>query len=414
MEYFCDLHTVTVLRMYRNKGRTGYEIVLGFTSDISEYVEFQFYDHCWYWDTPQGYPHQKKHIGRWLGMPHRVGQAIVFWVMNNNGKVIAKSTVIPLEPAEHEVQEVKDRMDDLNKTITEKISDYKNALHEEVTEIPDFDEEELDAQLGFCFDISNKELKGSDNDGLEEDNIPDLDGTSHEVDSSAFDKFLGINVNISASDGKSTVIRKVTKRKRDHGNALIGQYNENPILNTALYQVETPDRNIHTYTTNRITEQIWNQVDDDYNVLYKIIGHRKESDAVSKDEGFNTTASGTRKRVVTTKGWMIEVKWETGETSFVKRVEIDDKPAFAWWCRQALKQREAMINKVCKRIRKRSKFGIAIPKDYEEAVILDRLNQNTFWQDATKKEMSKVEVDFHFNEDRIPKDCLPSYIRCKV
>lgn len=50
-----------------------------------------------------------------------------------------------------------------------------------------------------------------------------------------------------------------------------------------------------------------------------------------------------------------------------------------------------MINKVCKRICKRSKFGITIPKDYEEAVILDRLNQNTFWQDATKKEMSKVE-----------------------
>lgn len=260
MEYFCYLHTVTVLGMYCNKGRTRYEIVLGFTLDISEYAEFLFYDHCWYWDTPQGYPHQKKHIGRWLGMQHRVGQAIVFWVMYNNGKVIAKSTVIPLEPTEHEVQEVKDRMDDLNKTITKKISDYKNALHEEVTEVPDFNKEELDAQLGFCFHISNEELKGSDNDGLEEDNIPDLDSTSHEVDSSALDKFLGL---IPASDGKSTVIRKVTKRKHDHDNALIGQYNKNPILNTALYQVETPDRNIHTYTTNRITEQIWNQVDDD-------------------------------------------------------------------------------------------------------------------------------------------------------
>lgn len=234
--------------MYRNKGGTGYEIVLGFTPDISEYVEFQFYDYYWYWDTPQGYPHQKKHIERWLGVAHRVGQAMVFWVMNNIRKVITRSTVIPLEPAEHEVQEAKDRMDDLNKTIiTIKIGDYKNALHEEV---PDFDEEELDAQLGFCFDISNKELKGSDNDGLEEDNIPVLDGTSHEVDSSAFDKFLGINVNIPASDGESTVIGKVTKRKRDHDNALIGQYNENQILNTALYQVETPDGNIHEYTAN--------------------------------------------------------------------------------------------------------------------------------------------------------------------
>ncbi len=419
MEYFCELHTITVPGMYRNKGRTGYEIVFGFTPDISEYVEFEFYDYCWYWDTPQGYPHEKKHIGRWLGVAHRVGQAMVFWVMNANGKVIARSTVVPLEPAEYEVQEVKDRMSDLDKTITSKIGDYRNALHEDVTEVPDLDEDDLDAQLGFCFDLSGGELNGSNNDELQEDDIPESDGSSHEVDSSAFDKFLGIEVNIPATDGESTVIGKVTKRKRDHDNALIGQYNENPILNTALYQVETPDGNIHEYTANRIAEHVWNQVDDDgwdYNVLYDIIGHRKESDAVSKEDGYTTTTSGTRKRVITTKGWLIEVKWESGETSFVplkiikesnaaevaeyaKRVGIDDEPAFAWWCRQALKQKEAMINKVCKRIRKRSKFGIAIPKDYEEAVILDRANRNTMWQDATKKEMSKVEVAFHFNED---------------
>ena len=80
---------------------------------------------------------------------------MVFWVMNTNGKVIARSTVIPLEPAEYEVQEVKDRMSDLDKTITDKIGDYRNALHEDVTAIPEFDKHELDAQLGFCFDKLN-------------------------------------------------------------------------------------------------------------------------------------------------------------------------------------------------------------------------------------------------------------------
>ncbi|GFH56615.1 pol protein [Chaetoceros tenuissimus] len=41
---------------------------------------------------------------------------------------------------------------------------------------------------------------------------------------------------------------------------------------------------------------------------------------------------------------------------------------------------------------------IAILKDYEEAVVLDRANRNTLWQDVIKKEMSKVEVAFHFNQ----------------
>lgn len=131
MEYFCDIHSITVPGMYRNKGNTWYEIVLGITPDISKYVEFLFYDYCWYWDTPQGYPHAKKHIGRWLGVVHRVGQAMVYWVMNNNGKVIARITVISLEPSEYEVQETKQRMTDLDK-----IGDYRNALHEEVTDVP--------------------------------------------------------------------------------------------------------------------------------------------------------------------------------------------------------------------------------------------------------------------------------------
>lgn len=297
-------------------------------------------------------------------------------------------------------------MTDLDNTISNNIGDYRNAINENVTDTPEFGDDELDAQLGFCFDISNEELIGSNNNKLGEDKIPDSDGAVPDVESEAFDKFLGIEVNIPSDDGESTVCGKVTKRKRDHDNSLIGQYNENPILNTALYQVETLDGNIHEYTANRIAEHLWNQADDDgwdFNVMYEIIGHRREDDAVSKEDGFTTTTSGTRKRVITTKGWMIEVKWETGETSFVplkvikesnaadvadyaKRVGIDNEPAFAWWCRQAIKQRDTIVGKVCRRIRKQSKFGIAIPKNYEEAAMLDRDNRNTLWQDAIKKE----------------------------
>jgi hypothetical protein len=36
------------------------------------------------------------------------------------------------------------------------------------------------------------------------------------------------------------------------------------------------------------------------------------------------------------------------------------------------------------------KFGYRIPKDYEEALKLDELNQNTKWKDATITEMSQL------------------------
>ena len=57
-----------------------------------------------------------------------------------------------------------------------------------------------------------------------------------------------------------------------------------------------------------------------------------------------------------------------------------------------------------RRVRKYSKFGIAIPNNYEETVGLDRSNDNTLWQDAIRKEMKNIEVVFKFldNKNKIP------------
>ena len=110
------------------------------------------------------------------------------------------------------------------------------------------------------------------------------------------------------------------------------------------------------------------------------------------------------------------VRWESGDTSYIKLkdiketnpIEIADyaianklekEPAFAWWVRTALKRRDAVISKVSRRVRKKMKFGIYIPENYEEAVIMDKQNGNTLWQDAKKKEMKNVEIAFKFLDD---------------
>lgn len=81
---------------------------------------------------------------------------------------------------------------------------------------------------------------------------------------------------------------------------------------------------------------------------------------------------------------------------YTVRAGYQNEPAFAWWYRTAIKQRDAIINKVSSRVRKHSNFGIAIPNNYQEAAELDRSNNNTLWQDAIKKEMKNVEVAFKF------------------
>ena len=56
-------------------GRTPYEEVTGDTPDISEYLDFDFYDPVYF--IQQTGDDETPRIGRWLGVSHRVGAAIV-------------------------------------------------------------------------------------------------------------------------------------------------------------------------------------------------------------------------------------------------------------------------------------------------------------------------------------------------
>jgi hypothetical protein len=106
------------------------------------------------------------------------------------------------------------------------------------------------------------------------------------------------------------------------------------------------------------------------------------------------------------------VEWKDGSTSWERLADLkesnpveianyavthglDSEPAFAWWVPFTLKHRNRIIAAVNKRYHKRThKFGIEIPKTYEDCVRIDKENGNTYWQDAIRKEMAKVRIAF--------------------
>ena len=101
------------------------------------------------------------------------------------------------------------------------------------------------------------------------------------------------------------VLARVKDCKRNYDGKSTGTSNPNPILSTAVYNVEIPDGKIQEYSANAIATNLWNQVDDDgydYNLLYEIIGHRKNDGAVNIDNGFYESKSGVKRKVMTTKG----------------------------------------------------------------------------------------------------------------
>ena len=74
--------------------RTGYERLTGQTPDISEWLDFTFYDLIWYYnlENPDITDNSRK-LGRWLGISHRIGSDLTYWILTESGKVISCSTV---------------------------------------------------------------------------------------------------------------------------------------------------------------------------------------------------------------------------------------------------------------------------------------------------------------------------------
>ena len=73
-------------------GRPPSEELTGETIDLSKCLDLIFYDPVWYWDTLSAEKGEAL-PGRWLGISHRVGTGMCYWVLNKQRNVISLSTV---------------------------------------------------------------------------------------------------------------------------------------------------------------------------------------------------------------------------------------------------------------------------------------------------------------------------------
>ena len=64
--------------------------VTGETADISEYLDFGFYDEVWFKDNAGLSPSEP---GRWLGVSHRVGRLMFYNILTQRATGISRSTV---------------------------------------------------------------------------------------------------------------------------------------------------------------------------------------------------------------------------------------------------------------------------------------------------------------------------------
>ena len=76
--------------------------------------------------------------------------------------------------------------------------------------------------------------------------------------------------------------------------------------------MQMPDGSTKQYTANAVAENLYFDIDDfghTFTMLSELIGHEKDSTAVSKEESTYSTKANSVRHRPTTKGWRILVEW---------------------------------------------------------------------------------------------------------
>lgn len=205
---------------------------------------------------------------------------------------------------------------------------------------------------------------------------------------------------------------------RDNDGNPVGVADNNPIMDTRMFEVEFLDGHTAAMSANAIAENMFAQVDQEGNrlmLLDEIADFRLTGTAVKPEDAF-LEHEGRRHRKKTTVGAEVLMRWKDGSETWTKLKDVkeafpvemaeyavsnklDKLPQFIWWVPHVIKKRAAIVKKVKSKYWDRTtKFGIKIPKTVLEAKKFDQENGNTLWWDAICQEMANVRVAFEESE----------------
>jgi Reverse transcriptase (RNA-dependent DNA polymerase) len=382
-KYAADVCSCLALPM--NNHRSGVEIITGNTPDISQFLYFDFYQVVHYLDELSPFPQDKEQLGRWLGPAHSTGQALCYWVINTNGNVLAQSTVQP----------VKDNNVLYNLRLQRAIRD-------------------MDAQIAHCL-----------GPGEQMDDDIEMGETCPRyiisMDETAQQMLLGARVQMPA--GMNALARQLSPfgtiicTVPATSQAFEGSHC-NAIEAETVYKVKFDDGSIDQFSENAIAASLYDEASGSGtkpHFIDTILEHAWVAHGNPQSRG----------------QWFFEVLWDNGLVTWeslqhMKRIDmtavadyavdnnLQGKEQFGGWVRTSTRCKQRIISKIMRRQSfNQFKYGVELPRNMEEAIMLNRKNNNTLWQQAVKKEMDNVMVAFQALEghERIPQGYKPITVR---
>ena len=401
------VRSLTALDIYGLDGQVPETVLKGETADISAAALFGWYEWVYFRDTSIPFPEDNMVLGRDLGPAIDIGPAMSRKILKQNGQTVVRSTVRSLTDDERKDENEKAKRKAFDANVHKVLGD--SFKYKDFQDDPDMSE----------IDTPTYETYEDDDDGAIPP-VPDID----DVDPDTHDRYVGAEVELSIGD--KVMSGKVRNRKREVDGTLKGTAHSNPILDTRTYDVEFPDGQVAEYSANVIAENMYAQCDiegNQYLLLDEIIDWRKDDTAVKIEDKYVTSHNGNRHYRKTTKGWELCGLWKDGSTSWARLADLKEsnpievaefavandlheEAAFAWWVPRVLAKRNRIMSAVNRRYsknrsyHKRShKYGIEVPKTFDDCVRLDQQNGNTLWQDAVRLEMKKARVAFRVLDD---------------
>ena len=415
IDYVVDTMNTTVNYSKYSNGRVPLEIVTGITPDISEYLDFTFYGWV-YFRTDGGLGTNE--IGRWLGVSHRVGPMMTYWILPRSGIPVSTDTVQQVTNAEMQTTIVKEQMTRWTAEVARILDAQAGHINWGKHEIPhqmmfDLEAEDEEFTRNFSMQINPDTLDDADLEGTEKLQ-DDLDAPDY------------VNMEVGMRRGQEGELQNATvcRRLEDSEGRPMGVASRNPLLDTRQYEVEYEDGSKETFAANILAENLLAQVDEHghkHRMMEEISEYRKGKDAIEKEDGYIITSNGTRRKRWTTKGWELHVIWKDGSSNWISLKDmkesfpievadyakdngIEEEPAFAWWVPHVRRKRNALIQKIKSKYWERThKYGIRIPRTIKEALEIDKENNDTMWHDAIKLEMKNNRVAFEEYEGDISK-----------
>lgn len=204
--WVCETANVTVSSSRYADGRTPLEIVTGITPDITEYLDFGFYD--WVTYKTGGGVHPPE-LGRWLGVSHRVGLLMSYWILPASAIPISCDTVQRLTNSEQQTDEWKQRMADFTQRI-------KSRMEAQSAVVP---RPSIPASDRYLIDLNHEDKKfmAEYHRVIDDPQLPHDDDTPTD-DYQELDPYLGMEIGLPRGHDDLLIHAQVKRRALDvHG-----------------------------------------------------------------------------------------------------------------------------------------------------------------------------------------------------